>query len=121
MTFGVPANIVSDHGSLFTSKFWSTFCFYLGARRRLSTAFHPQTDGQTERQNQTLEHYLRVYCNFAQDDWARWLPLAQLVYNKSVNATTGMTPIQSLMAYDASLQTDVEADTPEGEAPTARE
>ena len=112
---------MSDHGSLFTSKFWSTFCFYLGAQHHLSTAFHLQTDGQTEQQNQTLEHYLRVYCNFAQDDWARWLPLAQLVYNKSVNATTGMTPIQSLMAYDVDLNTDVKADAPEGEAPTARE
>ena len=56
--FRVPANIVSDCGSLFTSKFWSTFCFYLGAQCCLSTAFHPQTDGQTEQQNQTLEHYL---------------------------------------------------------------
>lgn len=56
--FGVPANIVSDYRSLFTSKFWSTFCFYLGAQCHLSTAFHPQTDGQTEWQNQTLKHYL---------------------------------------------------------------
>ena len=62
--FGVPVNIMSDYGSLFTSKFWSTFYFYLDAQHHLSTAFHPQTDGQTEQQNQTLKHYLQVYCNF---------------------------------------------------------
>ena len=65
---GMPRSIVSDRGPILTSKFWSSLCYYLGVRRGLSTAFHPQTDGQTERQNQTLEQYLRVYCNFEQDD-----------------------------------------------------
>lgn len=59
----------SDRGSLFTSKFWSAMCFHLKIQRRLSSAFHPQTDGQTERQNQTLEQYLRGYANYQQDDW----------------------------------------------------
>ena len=67
---------------LITSHFWSTLCHWLGVRWNLSTAYHPQTDGQTERQMQTLERYLRVYCNFQQDDWARWLPLAQFCYNR---------------------------------------
>jgi transposase InsO family protein len=49
--FGAPKGITSDRGSVFTSKFWSTFAYYLSIRRRLSTAFHPQTDGQTERIN----------------------------------------------------------------------
>ena len=62
--FGLPAGITSDRGSVFTSKFWSSLCFYLSIRRRLSTAFHPQTDGQTENLNQTLEQYLRVYCTY---------------------------------------------------------
>ena len=53
-------NLISDQGSLFTSKFWTKLCWHLGAKRRLSTGFHPQTDGQTERQNQVLEHYLQV-------------------------------------------------------------
>lgn len=51
---GIWKQCITDRGSLFTSKFWSTFMWYLGARRKLSTAFHPQTDGQTERQNQVL-------------------------------------------------------------------
>lgn len=66
--FGDPKGIISNRGSVFTSKFWSSLCFYLSVKRRLSTAFHPQTDGQTESQNQTLEHYLRCYCNYRQDD-----------------------------------------------------
>ena len=61
--YGIPKGIVSDRGTIFTSEFWSEFCYTARIKRRLSTAFHPQTDGQTERQNQTLEHYLRVYYN----------------------------------------------------------
>ncbi len=56
----VPSSIVSNRGSQFTSKFWSALCYHLKIKRRLSTAYHPQTDGQTERQNQTLEQYLRA-------------------------------------------------------------
>ena len=61
--YRTPEGIVSDRGSLFISLFWSDIYFLLKIKRRLSTAFHPQTDGQTERQNQTLKHYLRVYAN----------------------------------------------------------
>ena len=66
--FGMPSSIVMDHGSLFTSQYWSSLYFHIKARRKLSTAFHPQTDGQMERQNQTLEHYLYCYINYRQDD-----------------------------------------------------
>ncbi len=51
---GVLESIVTDRGSLFTSKFWSSLCYFLGIKRKLSTAFHPQTDGQTKRQNSTM-------------------------------------------------------------------
>ena len=66
--YGVPNGIVSDRGSVFTSGYWSSFCYEAHVKRRLSTAFHPQTDGQTERQNQTLEQYLRCYCSEHQSD-----------------------------------------------------
>ena len=56
--YGLPDSIVTNRGSLFTSKFWSSLCYFLGVKRRLSTAFHPQTDGQTKRQNSTMEAYL---------------------------------------------------------------
>ena len=66
---GIPDSIVSDQGSVFTSTFWSAVCYHLKVRRRLLTAFHPQTDGQMERQNSTLEQYLQAYIVYQQDDW----------------------------------------------------
>jgi hypothetical protein len=67
---GVPKRVISDRGPLMNAKYWDTFQHYLNSRRVLSSAYHPQTDGQTERQNQTLEQYLRCYCSLEQDDWA---------------------------------------------------
>ena len=55
---GLPDSIISDRGAIFTSKFWSLLCYFLGIKQRLSTAFYPQTDRQTERQNSTIEAYL---------------------------------------------------------------
>ena len=81
--FGLPLGIVSDRGSVFTSQFWADFCFVAKVKRRLSTAFHPQTDGQTERQNQTLEQYLRAYVGDNQASWTALLPLAEFAYNNS--------------------------------------
>jgi hypothetical protein len=63
---------------------------------RLSTSFHPQTDGQTERQNQTMEQYLRAYVSYEQNDWVELLPLAQFAYNNSRHASTRMTPFFSM-------------------------
>jgi hypothetical protein len=119
--YGMPKNLVSDRASLFTSKFWSTLCYYLKAKRRLSTAFHPQTDGQTERQNQMLEHYLRCYCSFEQDDWASHLSMAEFTYNNAKHSSTGMSPFEALYAYSPDLRLNIEDDIPEGEAPAARE
>ena len=65
---GFPDLIMSDRGSLFTSKFWSLLCYFLDIKRQLSTAFHPQTDGQTEQQNSTMEAYLQAFVNFEQND-----------------------------------------------------
>ena len=62
--YGPPLSVLTDRGTLFTSKFWSEMCWRWKAQRRLSTAFHPQTDGQTERQNQIMETYLRCYINY---------------------------------------------------------
>ncbi len=60
---GVPESIVMDQGLFFTSKFWSSLCYFLGIKRKLFTAFHPQTYNQTERQNSTMEAYLRTFVN----------------------------------------------------------
>lgn len=109
---GLPEGIVSDRGSLFTSRFWSTLCHRLAVERRLSTAFHPQTDGQTERQNQNLEHYLRTFCNYEQNDWVEKLPLAEWVYNTSVHSATKQTPAHLFMGFQPRGPYDLAAVTP---------
>lgn len=89
---GVPKNIVSDRGVQFTSKFWRELCKALNIKVCLSSAYHPQSNGQTERTNQTLEQYLRCFCSGSQDDWASLLPYAEFAYNNSVHAATNQTP-----------------------------
>ncbi len=65
---GLSNVIVSDWGSVFTSKFWSSLCYFFGIKQKLFISFYPQTDGQTERQNNTIEAYLRAFNNFEQND-----------------------------------------------------
>ena len=65
---GLLDSIISDRGAIFTSKFWSSLCYFLGIKKKLSTAFHSQTNGKTERQNSTMEAYLQAFVNFEQND-----------------------------------------------------
>jgi len=78
---GLPHGIITDRGTLFTPDLWMETTGKLGIERRLSTAFHPQTDGQTERTNAILEQFLRAYINYQQDDWCGSLPVAEFAYN----------------------------------------
>ena len=96
----VPREIISDRGTLFTSTFWQTLLAKLGAKSKLSTSFHPQTDGQTERTNQTLEQYLRIFSNHPQDNWVELLPMAQFAYNSSKSSTTRRTPFYANYGYE---------------------
>lgn len=89
---GLPEDIVSDRGSLFVSSFWESLCTLLKIKRNLSTAFHPETDGQTERVNQVLEQYLRMYVNYHQDDWDTWLPMAEFAYNNAEHSSSKQSP-----------------------------
>ena len=107
---GLSNSIVSDRGSLFTSKFWSSICYFLGIKLRLLTAFHPQTDGQTERQNSTMEEYLRAFVNFKQNDWARFLPMAEFAYNNAKNASTGHTAFELNCGYHPQMSYEEEVD-----------
>src|SRR5690606_22736907 len=72
---GLPLTIISDRGPQFSAAFWQRICDRLDIDPRLSTPFHPQTDGQTERMNAVMEQYLRAYVNYLQDDWQSWLAL----------------------------------------------
>ena len=86
---GVPSSIISDRGSLFTFWLWVYLMYSFRIERRLSTTFHPQTDGQTDRQNIVLEQYLRSYVNHQQNDRAPLLALAKFTYNIAGNYSTG--------------------------------
>jgi hypothetical protein len=96
---GLPDNIVSNRDTAFTSKFGKEVMNFLGIKQRMSTAFHPQTDGQTERVDQVLEAYLREYCGHEQDDWMELLPLAEYAYNNLFSTATGLSPFYANYGY----------------------
>lgn len=89
---GLPSALVSDRGTQFTSQFWRALCQQLGITLKMSSAYHPQSNGQTERINQWLEQYIRCYCTHLQDNWFSLLALAEFSYNNTLSATTNTTP-----------------------------
>ena len=89
---GMPKRIVSDLDPKFTSNFWGSFFTAMGTHLGMSTAYHPQTDGQTERVNRVLEEALRSYVTASQEDWDRYLPSLQFAYNTARHTSTGETP-----------------------------
>jgi hypothetical protein len=95
--YGIPHKVISDRDPRFTRRFTTTLCAKLGIKQNLSTAYHPQTNGQSERTNQWLEQYLRIFGNYSQNDWANWLPLAQYIHNSWMNETTKQTPFNLLI------------------------
>ena len=101
--FGLPDDIVSDRGVTFTSKYMQAILDGLKIKQKLSPAFHPQTDGQTERVNSILEQYLRCYINYQQSDWDQLLPLAQFAYNNSQHTSTGETPFFAVYGFHPKL------------------
>ena len=89
---GLPTELISDMDPKFSGEFWESLCKSLNIKRRMSTAYHPQRDGQTERTNQVLEGFLRNFVNYDQNDWYQLLPLAEHAYNNSVTNAHGMSP-----------------------------
>ena len=93
---GVPLSIVLDRDSRFTSNFWNGLQTELGTRLKLSTAHHPQTDGQSERTIQTLEDMLRSCVIDFGGSWDSHLPLVEFAYNNSYHSSIGMAPFEAL-------------------------
>ena len=91
---GIPEGIISDRGSQFVSELTQNLSNLLGIKIQSSTSFHPQTDGQTERVNQEIEAFLRIFVNERQNDWADWLPIAEFAYNNAIHSSTRATPFQ---------------------------
>ena len=89
---GLPDTIVSDRGTQFVSAFWTELCQQLRIDPRMSSAFHPETDGQTENANAVMEQVLRAFTNYRQDDWAKWLPAAEFEANNTTSESTRVSP-----------------------------
>jgi transposase InsO family protein len=106
---GLPREIVSDRDTRFTAKFWQTLTDLLKINRSMSTAFRPQTDGQTERVNQSIEHYLRSFCNYEQDNWSEMLPMSEYAFNNSVTTATGISPFYANYGFHPRTNWPVEA------------
>ena len=96
---GLPKQVISDRGPQFASKVMQEIWERLGVKSSLSTAFHPQTDGETERVNQELEQYLYVFCNFQADNWAQLLPFMEFAHNAQSHSTTGKSPFKVWYGY----------------------
>ncbi|GAU51606.1 hypothetical protein TSUD_414380 [Trifolium subterraneum] len=93
---GIPSSIVSDRDPKFTSRFWESLQEALGTKLRLSSAYHPQTDGQSERTIQSLEDLLRACVLEQGESWDSCLPLIEFTYNNSFHSSIGMAPFEAL-------------------------
>jgi hypothetical protein len=89
---GLPSSIISDRDPRFTSIFWRELWKQCGTKLAMTTAYHPEGDGQTERANRTLEDMLRAYVNVKQNDWDQHLTAVEIAYNNSKQASTGYSP-----------------------------
>jgi hypothetical protein len=99
---GVPKTIVSDRDKLFISNFWTKLFKLLQTDMKFSSAYHPQTDGQTERVNQCLEMFLRCAVQLTPKQWTKWLSLAELWHNTSYHSSLQCTPFKALYVVDPS-------------------
>jgi hypothetical protein len=96
---GSPEVLITDRDPFFISHIWKSFTSAHFIDHRLSTAYHPQTDGQTERTNRTLEQLIRGFINYSQDNWFYLLPKLQFAFNNSPNSSTRTTPFYALYHY----------------------
>jgi hypothetical protein len=110
--YGLPEIVISDRGQIFVGHFMRDLLKLLGVKSNASTAYHPQTDGQTERVNQEIEQYLRVFTNFMQDDWSDWLAMAEFSYNDKIHTTTGFTPFYTMLGFHPRKGTEPRMEVP---------
>ena len=97
---GLSRCIISDRDPRFTSTFWKELMKHLRTKLNMSTAYHPQTDGQTERTHRTIEQILRGFIHAQHDDWLHALPLAEFCYNNNVHSSTGFSPFEAIHGYN---------------------
>ncbi|MBW0531558.1 hypothetical protein O181_071273 [Austropuccinia psidii MF-1] len=116
---GLPSRIFSDRSPLFVSSFWTNLCQQLKISRDLSTAYHPETDGKTEKVNQILEQYLWMYVSYHKDDSNTWLPLAKFSYNNSDHSSTKQSLFFTVYGRDPQFDSvHITQDNPAGKLST---
>jgi transposase InsO family protein len=96
---GLPATIVSDRDKVYTSNLWLELFRLSQTQLRMSSGYHPQTDGKTERVNQCLETYLCCFAHACTTKWHSWLHLAEFWYNTPFHVTLGTTPFEVLYGH----------------------
>lgn len=96
---GIPTAITSDRGPQFVSDLWRYFCRLLNIEQRLSTAYHPQTDGATERMNQEIEKMIRIWATYTQENWSTLLPIIMGAINNRESSSTGLSPFFFMHGY----------------------
>ena len=108
---GVPESIGSDRDTKFTSMFWHELHRLMGTKLLMSTAFHPQMDGATERENCSIGQILRMIINDDQKNWADKCPMVEFALNSSVSITTGFTPFELNQGYMPQIRMPTSFDT----------
>ncbi|XP_057708757.1 uncharacterized protein tanc1b isoform X4 [Corythoichthys intestinalis] len=109
-THGIPCDLVSDRGPQFVSRVWAAFCKALGATSSLSSGYHPQSNGQTERVNQELEAALRCVCHLHPASWSSHLPWVEYAHNTLVCSATGRSPFMTAYGFQPPLFPSQEAE-----------
>ena len=107
---GIPKTIVSDRDPKFTALLWKNFMKILNSKQKLSSAFRPQTDGQTERTNRFIQDYLRGSINSFQNDWDDFINIAEFAYNSRFHSSIGMSPFEADIGYNPYTPIDVKRD-----------